>query len=169
MRRWRTPTARLTLRLMRADLFEGCAWRRRDQLEFFSCFRQSCLASAVPWAGRNRPLALGLCAPMVPRDGPPSPGLRRWPPATRHEAHSFRSPRRSRIRDVDLLNRPRRRSRCVRQRTRAQGYEPGAATWGLLRAGAGVYGPAGIAAPSLSGASPSRGEAELVSLDRAAA
>jgi hypothetical protein len=50
-----------------------------------------------------------------------------------------------------------------------RGYQRGAATWGLLGTGAAVYGPARIAAPGLSGPSPSRGEAALVSVDRAAA
>jgi hypothetical protein len=82
--------------------------------------QRSCLASAVHWAARHLPLALGLCAPIVPRgraanprvvrvrqrrqtpgrDGrhspgsrrrwPPSPGPHRWPPSTRREAHNLR-------------------------------------------------------------------------------
>jgi hypothetical protein len=190
----------LWLRLTRADLARvGCAWRRRDQLEFFSCFRQSCLASAVPWAGRNRPLALGLCAPMVPRDGPPSPascasgdaaipriavaaiprgnagggrhppGQRRSPPSTRREAHSFRPPARAESgRSTTSTAAAADHDASASGRAR-RGYQRDAATWGLLGTGAAVYGPERIAAPALSGPSPSRGEAALVSVDRAAA
>jgi hypothetical protein len=35
--------------------------------------QRSCLASGARSVAHNRPLALGLCAPMVPRDGPPFP------------------------------------------------------------------------------------------------
>ena len=54
-------------------------------------------------------------------------------------------------------------------RRAGRGYQQGAVTCGLLGTGAAVYGPARIAALALSGPSPSRGEAALVSVDRAAA
>jgi hypothetical protein len=150
-------------------------------------------------AAGNRPPALGLRRPMVPRDRaaiprvvrarrcrqtperdgrhspgqrarwPPSPGPRRWPPSTRREAHSFKCPRTSRIGDSRNLCRRRRSPRRLCRRTRGQGLSARRGDLGLLGTGVSVYGPARIAAPALSGPSPSRGDAALVSLDRAAA
>ena len=113
--------------------------------------QRSCLASAVSLGGRNRPLALGLCAPMLARDAPPFPascafadaaipriavaaiprgsaGGGRHPPdyvdghhrrGVKHTA--FDRPPRAESGDVEHLNSRRRRSRCLCQRTRAQG------------------------------------------------
>ena len=111
--------------------------------------QRSCLASAVHWAARNRRLALGRCAPMVPRGEPPFPAScafaaaaipgSRWPPfpgvaravaaiprtASTPTINAARSAQPStasdsRIEEVNHLNRRRRRSRCLCQRTRAQ-------------------------------------------------
>jgi hypothetical protein len=149
--------------------------------------------------GRNRPLALGLHAPMVPRDAPPFPascafadaaiprtavaaitrgsaGGGRHPP-DRADGHRRRGVKRAAwIATEKPVSETSRTSAAAdddhdasASRRAGRGYQQGAVTCGLLGTGAAVYGPARIAALALSGPSPSRGEAALVSVDRAAA
>ncbi len=73
MRRSRTPTARLRQRLTRGRTCLRAAlgararnWSSFPASEVVPSFRSSL-------GGRNRRLALGLCAPMVRRDAPPFP------------------------------------------------------------------------------------------------
>ena len=165
MRRSRTATARLRQRVTRGPtLLEGCAWRPPPTWSSFPA-SQVVPSFRSSLGGRNRRLALGVCAPLVPsgraaiprvvrvrrcrhppaRGGrhspgsrerwPPSPAPRRWPPSTRREAHSVRPPRTSRIRDVEDLNRRRRRSRCLCRRTRGQELSARRRDLGLVRDG----------------------------------
>jgi hypothetical protein len=72
MRRSRTPTARLRLRLTRLDLLDGCAWRPRDQFEFFSCFKVvPSFRAHSPARNRRRLLVFAVLWP--PGTGPPFP------------------------------------------------------------------------------------------------
>ncbi len=151
MRRSRTPTARLRQRLTRGRTCSRAALGARAPT--WSSFPASKVVPSFRGSlgGRNRRLALGLCAPMVPRDAPPFPascafadaaipriavaaiprgraGGGRHPP-DRVDGHHRRGVKRTAFDrhgeaesgDVEDLNRRRRRSRCLCQRTRAQG------------------------------------------------
>ena len=195
MPRSRSTTARLGLRLMR-DLREGGPRPRSAgvaRAPTWSSFPASgsCLASAFIRRRITACSALVLCPPMVPRGSgrhsprrprsalPPFPGVvptlaaipRTASMATIDAAYGVQlrphtGPESGDGRD---LNRRRRRSPRRCQRTRGQGLSAGCGGLGLLATGGAVYGPARIAAPAFSGPSPSRGEAALVWVDRAAA
>ena len=204
VRRSHSPTTRLRLLLRsgasggRAHLRAGlgaCApiWSSFPASEVVPSFRGSL-------SGRNGPLALGLCAPVVPRGRaaiprvvgvrrcrhpparggrhspvwrgwwPPSSGPGRWPSSTRREAHSFKCPRTRRIGESRNVCRRRLPRRRVSRRTRGQGLSAMCGGPGSCSGpGGAVYGPARMPAPALSGPSPSRGDAAVVSFDRAAA
>lgn len=193
MRRSRTPTARPRRTCLRAALGARAPnWSSFPASKVVPSFRGSL-------GGRNRPLALGLCAPMVPRDAPPFPASSAFAAAAKPQSAMAAIPRgsggggRHPPDCVDGHHRPGvKRTAFDRQRepnrggrppqpppqtlsmplpadARAGGYQRGAATLGLRGTGAAVYGPARNAAPALSGPSPSRGDAALVSVDRAAA
>jgi hypothetical protein len=147
----------------------------------------------------NRPPALDLRRPMAPGTGPPFPASSAFAAAAKPQSAMAAIPRGSagggrhppdcvdghhrrgvertafdRQREPNRGGRPpqpppQMLSMPLPADARAGGYQRGAATLGLRGTGAAVYGPARNAAPALSGPSPSRGDAALVSVDCAAA
>jgi hypothetical protein len=146
-----TPTARPRAAAYESEPARGRRLAPARPIGVLFLLQRSCLASAIHRAARNRRLALGLCAPMAPRDAPPFPascavaaaaipriavpaiprgraGGGRHPP-DRADAHRRCGVKRTAFDrygeaesgDVEDLNRRRGRSRCLCQRTRAQG------------------------------------------------
>jgi hypothetical protein len=199
MRRSRPPTTRRRAATCeRADLFEAALGARAPNWSSFPASKVVPSFRAHS-AARNRPPALGLRCRLAPGTGPPFPASSAFAAAAKPQSATAAIPRGSAgggRHSPDRVDghhrRGVKRTAFDRHREPNQGRRPPqppptTITMPLLadaRAGAisdvrqrGVclgqalrsYGPARIAAPALSGPSPSRGEAALVSLDRAAA